>query len=201
MCNQFQLPSLAEIKKYLANDLNLPLIKPASNLPQNQNIFPKGIAPVLVYTDNQLQLLPKSWGYPSPYDHKKVVFNARVERFFEEKHSMWDSSFAKSRCIIIASQFFESGHDTYEAGNEHRYHERFSFKNANAALTLIAGIYQKDYFSMVTTKPNASYAPVHDRMPLVLQAAELRQWLFQNFSSLVDRSQLSLNSVKLPPKK
>ncbi|MCT6891351.1 MAG: SOS response-associated peptidase family protein, partial [Lactobacillus sp.] len=117
MCNQFQLPSLAEIKKYLANDLNLPLIEPASNLPQNQNIFPKGIAPVLVYTDNQLQLLPKSWGYPSPYDHKKVVFNARVERFFEEKHSMWDSSFAKSRCIIIASQFFESGHDTYEAGN------------------------------------------------------------------------------------
>ena len=201
MCNQFQLPSLAEIKKYLANDLNLPLIEPASNLPQNQNIFPKGIAPVLVYTDNQLQLLPKSWGYPSPYDHKKVVFNARVERFFEEKHSMWDSSFAKSRCIIIASQFFESGHDTYEAGNEHRYHERFSFKNANAALTLIAGIYQKDYFSMVTTKPNASYAPVHDRMPLVLQAAELRQWLFQNFSSLVDRSQLCLNSVKLPPKK
>ena len=197
MCNQFQLPSLAEIKKYLANDLNLPLIEPASNLPQNQNIFPKGIAPVLVYTDNQLQLLPKSWGYPSPYDHKKVVFNARVERFFEEKHSMWDSSFAKSRCIIIASQFFESGHDTYEAGN----HERFSFKNANAALTLIAGIYQKDHFSMVTTKPNASYAPVHDRMPLVLQAAELRQWLFQNFSSLVDRSQLSLNSVKLPPKK
>ena len=201
MCNQFQLPSLAEIKKYLANDLNLPLIEPASNLPQNQNIFPKGIASVLVYTDNQLQLLPKSWGYPSPYDHKKVVFNARVERFFEEKHSMWDSSFAKSRCIIIASQFFESGHDTYEAGNEHRYHERFSFKNANTALTLIAGIYQKDHFSMVTTKPNASYAPVHDRMPLVLQAAELRQWLFQNFSSLVDRSQLSLNSVKLPPKK
>ena len=201
MCNQFQLPSLAEIKKYLVNDLNLPLVEPASNLPQNQSIFPKGIAPVLVYTDNQLQLLPKSWGYPSPYDHKKVVFNARVERFFEEKHSMWDSSFAKSRCIIIASQFFESGHDTYEAGNEHRYHERFSFKNANAALTLIAGIYQKDHFSMVTTKPNASYAPVHDRMPLVLQAAELRQWLFQNFSSLVDRSQLSLNSVKLPPKK
>ena len=48
MCNQFQLPSLAEIKKYLANDLNLPLIEPASNLPQNQNIFPQGIAPVLV---------------------------------------------------------------------------------------------------------------------------------------------------------
>ena len=201
MCNQFQLPSLAEIKKYLVNDLNLPLVEPASNLPQNQNIFPKGIAPVLVYTDNQLQLLLKSWGYPSPYDHKKVVFNARIERFFEEKRSMWDSSFAKSRCIIVASQFFESGHNTYSAENGHTYHERFSFKNANGALTLIAGIYQKDHFSMVTTKPNASYAPVHDRMPLVLQAAELRQWLFQNFSSLVDRSQLSLNSVKLPPKK
>ena len=201
MCNQFQLPSLAEIKKYLANDLNLPLIEPASNLPQNQNIFPQGIAPVLVYSDNQLQLLPKTWGYPSPFDHKKVVFNARVERFFEEKRSMWDSSFAKSRCIIIAKQFFESGHETYLGKNNHSYHERFSLKNANAALTLIAGIYQKDHFSMVTTKPNADYAPIHDRMPLVIQADELRQWLFQNFSSLVDRNQLKLDSVKMPHKK
>ena len=97
MCNQFQLPTLADIKKYLVNDLNLPLIEPDKNLPQNQAVFPKGAASVLLYQNDQLQLQAKAWGYPSPFDHQKVLFNARVERFFEQKKSMWDSSFAKYR--------------------------------------------------------------------------------------------------------
>lgn len=198
MCNQFQLPNLAEIKKYLVSDLHLPLEEPASNLPQDQTVFPKRPAAVLLYQNERLQLVNKSWGYPSPFDHQKVIFNARVERFFEGKRSMWDSSFAKSRCIIIASQFFESGHETYLASNQHTYHERYSFKSPNEPLTLIAGIYQKDNFAMVTTKPNATYASVHDRMPLVIKASELRQWLFQNFTSLVDRSQIELAASKLP---
>ncbi|WEV36712.1 SOS response-associated peptidase family protein [Lactobacillus sp. ESL0677] len=200
MCNQFQLPNLAEIKKYLVSDLNLPLTEPAVNLPQNQAVFPKKDAPVLLYQNSQLQLVPKSWGYPSPVDNKKVIFNARVERFFENKPSMWDSSFAKSRCIIITKQFWESGHQTY-AVNGHTYHERYSFRDPNASLTLIAGIYQDDHFSMVTTKPNADMAPIHDRMPLIITAAELRRWLFQNFTSLIDRSQLPLAVKKMPQRK
>ena len=198
MCNQFQLPTLADIKKYLVNDLNLPLIEPDKNLPQNQEVFPKGAASVLLYQNDQLQLQAKVWGYPSPFDHQKVLFNARVERFFEQKKSMWDSSFAKYRCIIIASQFFESSRETYVAINNHEYHERYYFQTANEPLTLIAGIYQKDHFSMVTTQPSAEYAKVHDRMPLVIKPSELRQWLFQDFSSLVDRSHFQFTSAKLP---
>lgn len=201
MCNQFQLPSLTDIKKYLINDLKLPLEEPTFDLPENCSVFPKGTAPVLLYQKQRLELVPKVWGYPSPFDHKKVVFNARIERFFEKKHSMWDSSFAKSRCIIIANQFFESGRKTYTAENEHHYHERFSFHNLNEPLTLIAGIYQQDHFSMATTKPNAVMAPVHDRMPMVIESTELRQWLFQDFSNLIDRSHISLTSAKVPNRK
>ncbi|WEV70648.1 SOS response-associated peptidase family protein [Lactobacillus sp. ESL0785] len=200
MCNQFQLPTLAEIKQYLVSDLNLPLIEPANNLPQNQNVFPKGQAPVLLYHKKQLQLLPKSWGYPSPIDSKKVIFNARIERFYEQKNSMWDTSFARSRCLIIVRNFFESGCNTYSA-NGHKYHERYSFHNPNAPLTLIADIYQDDHFSMVTTKPNPVMAPIHDRMPLVIASSELRRWLFQNFSSLIDRSQMPLTATKMPERK
>lgn len=200
MCNQFQLPSLAEIKKYLVNDLKLPLMETTVALPQKCSVFPKKVAPVLLYQNDRLQLVPKSWGYPSPFDPKKVVFNARIERFFEKKYSMWDSSFAKSRCLIIADQFFESGRDTYVTEHDHHYHERFSFRNTDEPLTMIAGIYEKDHFSMVTTKPNSVMAPIHDRMPMVIGPSELRQWLFQDFSSLVDRSQLSLTSTRLPKK-
>ncbi len=201
MCNQFQLPSLADIKKYLVNDLKLPLEEPHGNLPEECSVFPKGIAPVLLYKNEHLELVPKTWGYPSPFNHQKVLFNSRIERFFETRHSMWDESFAKSRCLIVASQFFESGRNKYTTAAGHQYHERFSFHDPDAPLTLIAGIYQQDHFSLVTTAPNSVMAPVHDRMPLVIKPSELRQWLFQSFSSLVDRSKTSLAAAKLPNRK
>ncbi|BDR61014.1 SOS response-associated peptidase family protein [Lactobacillus xylocopicola] len=197
MCNQFQLASLAEISKYLIQDLNLPLVEPAAQLPQAQQIFPQAAAPVLLFQDKQLILDKKTWGYPSLFANK-VIFNARIERFFAEKPSLWNSSFAKRRCLIIAKQFFESGPQTYLASNGRRYHERFSFRNETEPLTLIAGIYQEDHFAMVTTAPNSVMAPLHDRMPLVIQPQELRQWLFQNFTSLLDRSQIPLAVSKIP---
>lgn len=45
----------------------------------------------------------------------------------------------------------------------------------------MAGIWQKvedeDQFTILTTVPNASVAPVHERMPLVLDKNEVSQWL------------------------
>ena len=200
MCNQFKLPSLLNIKHYLVNDLNLPLAKTDTALPENQDVFPKQIAPVLLYQNNKLQLSPKSWGYPSPVDNKKVLFNARVERFYQQKPSMWDKSFARQRCLIIADKFFEYGKKTYQAANNRKYHERYSFQDPDNPLTLIAGIYDEQHFAMVTTEPNSVMALVHNRMPLVVRPEELRQWLFQNFTKLVDRSNVPLSAKKIPNK-
>ena len=45
----------------------------------------------------------------------------------------------------------------------------------------MAGLYRKfdgeDRFVVLTTQANASVAPVHDRMPLILEADELETWL------------------------
>lgn len=65
-------------------------------------------------------------------------------------------------------------------------------------MTLIAGIYQGDDFSMVTTASNSTVLPVHERMPLVLKPSELRRWLFQNFTSLLNRSEYNLVRHQLP---
>ena len=47
MCNQFHIPNLATIQKYLKSDLDLPLATPDFKS-DSENIFPKGIAPVLL---------------------------------------------------------------------------------------------------------------------------------------------------------
>lgn len=72
MCHHFTLPPLKEIQHYLTNDLQLPLIESALPV-MPQEIFPKQLAPVLLYQHQQLQLVAKSWGYPNPY-HPKQVF-------------------------------------------------------------------------------------------------------------------------------
>ncbi|RVU70365.1 MULTISPECIES: SOS response-associated peptidase family protein [Lactobacillus] len=195
MCNQFRVPSLSEIAQYLKKDLVLPLVEP-NFTSEAQDIYPKSVAPVLLYQDGKLQLVQKSWGYPSPVDQNKPVFNARIERFYEQKTSMWDKSFARQRCLIIAQEFFESSKQTYKTNNDRTYHDRYSFSNPEQPLTLIAGIYDQDYFSMVTTQPNSDMQAIHNRMPLVIQPSELRQWLFQNFTSLIDRSNFSLTVTK-----
>lgn len=194
MCNQFRTPSLAKIKQYLVNDLSLPYVEQTELDFPSQDIFPNQPAPVLLY-DGQLHLEVKSWGYASPID-QKPLFNARVERFFDAKPSMWDESFAKRRCLILADQFYESSPQTYTGKNGRRYHERYLFQNPAQPITLIAGIYERDRFSMVTTAPNSTMAPIHNRMPLVIAPDELRQWLFQNFTSLIDRSDIQLTYQK-----
>lgn len=199
MCNHFRLPDLLQIKKYLTEDLNLPLVDSQIEINQ-QDIFPNQTAPVLLYHDDKLQLVSKNWGYPSPINPKKPMFNARIERFYENKPSMWDHSFAKQRCLILSSEFFEYAKTTYQATNGKKYHERYSFRTASP-ITMIAGIYDQNNFSMVTTAPNDDMAPIHNRMPLIIEPSELRKWLFQNFTSLIDRSNVELKVQKEPHQK
>lgn len=192
MCNQFKIPTLKQINNYLKNDLKLPLVDNNLNI-EKEEIFPKTLAPVLLYQNNKLQLQNKSWGYPSPVDSNKVLFNARVERFYESRPSIWKQSFARQRCLILASEFYESGRNYYTAENGKRYKERFIIKNSNYPITMIAGIYDQDHFAMVTTKPNSFMNKIHNRMPMVIEPDELRHWLFQNFTDLINRQNVQLN--------
>lgn len=198
MCNQFTLPKTSTIQKYLTKNLNLPLIKP-SFTSEETSIFPGQMASVLLYQDQKLQLVNKKWGFLSPVD-QKLVFNARIERFYEEKPSMWDQAFAKKRCLIICQNFFEYGKNYYQGQNGKKYREQYQFNNPHEDLTMIAGIYQDDRFSMVTTAPNQVMQPIHQRMPLVIEPSELRRWLFQNFTQLIDRQNIQLQVNKLAPK-
>lgn len=56
----------------------------------------------------------------------------------------------------------------------------------------MAAVREDGRFSVVTTTPNASVAPVHDRMPLVLGPGESRIWLGPYFGRLADRNDVRL---------
>ena len=72
-------------------------------------------------------------------------------------------------------------------------HAQVRFNYPGHQVYLLAGIWQNDRCSVITTEPNASVAPLHSRMPLVLAPGESSIWLGPDFSSLADRSRIVLD--------
>jgi putative SOS response-associated peptidase YedK len=59
---------------------------------------------------------------------------------------------------------------------------------------LLACVRAEDRFSVVTTVPNSTVFPVHDRMPLVLGRGESQRWLNGDFAGLANRGSIKLTS-------
>lgn len=200
MCNHYEQPAIKRIQEILKEDLHLPLakqeFKEAFQIPEQ--IFPKKEALLLAKSPTgKWGFVPKIWGYSNPFDPKRPLINARIEKIFAGPHSMWHDSFKNGRCIIVASQFFEAGKTSYEASNGKIYKDQYSFKDVNFPLTFIAGIRNKNDFAMVTTKPTTSYAQVHDRMPLVLNPTKLETWLTQDITATLEQTPPSLDKIVL----
>ncbi len=73
--------------------------------------------------------------------------------------------------------------------------------HAEKPLLLAAGIYQEDRFSVITVDPNETVAPIHNRMPLVLDSNAARMWLDPRSSldDLVHAAQMSSATLSAAP--
>ena len=69
---------------------------------------------------------------------------------------------------------------------------QYRFRLPGARAFLLAGIYEDGCLSIVTVEPNASVAPVHNRMPLVLGPGESSVWLGPDFERLANRDGIDL---------
>ena len=116
----------------------------------------------------EICLTQMRWGFRKK-DQKDLLINARVETVKEKP--MFNESIRYNRCVISASGFYEWN----------RIGEKASFRPLRGKVLFMAGIWQKveneNQFTILTTVPNASMAPVHERMPLVIDKNEVSQWL------------------------
>ena len=120
-------------------------------------------------------LIP-SWAKDPSIGNK--LNNARGETVAEKP--AFRSSFAKHRCLIPASGFYEW---QPVAGRKQPYYIHptasggfFAFAGLLAAWTPPAG---ETVVStcIITTGPNEVMAPIHDRMPVILQPEQFDAWL------------------------
>lgn len=163
-----------------------------------------------------LQVVELTWGFDKPSHASssaalgsanlksqakpELVFNTRLETATSHAHTgrgMWAYAATHGRCLVPVRAFYEN-HATervpsLKTGRPVRRPYRFTLHGSPAFL--LAGVAQDGRFSIVTTPPNTTMAPIHNRMPLVLGPGESQLWLSGNFEALLDRSHIGLEAV------
>ena len=102
----------------------------------------------------------------------KLVINTRAEAI---ESRAWKSALESRRSLVVTDGFYE-----WTGAGKDRHPLRFV--RATGGLVLMAGIFDEDAsgqraFSIVTCAPNSLLAPLHDRMPVVLDGEATDAWL------------------------
>jgi putative SOS response-associated peptidase YedK len=176
MCGRFTLtmPDFDELARLLGVSYDARL---AARYRRRYNIAPTD-AHWIVTPEGDVgrTILPAHWGYGS----KKFPL-VRGEQAPKQLARAFDGG----RCLVPADGFFEW---TGEKGARvpHWFHprQREGVAREGAApngLILMAGLYSEGAegfgFTLLTTQPNATVKPVHDRMPVLIPFANADRWL------------------------
>lgn len=148
------------------------------------NIRPTNVAPVIRYHEGQRLALPARWGLiPSWAKDDKIAqhtFNARSETVGEKPS--FRAAFKRRRCIVPASAFYE-----WRAIPGQKKKEKLRFASPDGEPLALAGLWEAwhrpntdevvESFTIITTSANGFMAPIHDRMPVILNDADVDIWL------------------------
>lgn len=119
---------------------------------------------------------------------------------------MWKKAYATKRGFAPARGFYET--KTNEDGSK----ERYFFTDPNGEILFIGTILEtkkdesgNDYevYCIITTEPNDSVKPIHDRMPLLLEKNELVDWMTDKeyADKLIVKRGPKLDAVEKPREK
>lgn len=132
-------------------------------------VFTNDLTALVIDQDQQIKVVAMAWGWPGFKAGQKLI-NARSETVLQK--SRFAQAFLTQRAVYPTNGFFEWTVDK----------QKVYFKYPNSTQPVyIAGFYA--YFDgqprsiLLTTAPNASVAPVHNRMPLLLQKRQISSWL------------------------
>lgn len=134
-------------------------------------IRPTDVAPV-VATSRALKpsAFAMSWGYSLP-DGKKVI-NARSET--AQNRPLFRDGMLQRRCAVPASGYYE-----WERARPQK--TKYAIRPAGSATMYMAGIYRiengQPVFAILTREPAESISFIHDRMPVILPADRIPDWI------------------------
>lgn len=156
------------------------------NFPPRYNIAPTQEAPVIrMEADGQRHLRLLSWGlvpfWAGDTGIGTRLINARAESAATKP--AFRAAFHKRRCLVLADGFYEWRKPATTGGRKQPYR----VTRADGAPFAFAGLWESwwaredeapvETFTILTTDANATLAPIHERMPVVLASAAVAAWL------------------------
>ncbi len=157
---------------------------PPEPLPVTYNAAPQSIQPIIRLSPKtgETEIVMARWGL-IPYWAKdaKVGFttiNARSEELASKP--AFRESFKSKRCLVPANCYYEW--QTFSKNNKQPY----AIGMQTGKPFALAGLWDKwqapdgtviESFTVSTISPNALTAPLHNRMPCILEPAEYARWL------------------------
>jgi putative SOS response-associated peptidase YedK len=122
-----------------------------------------------------------------------AAINAKAETI--DTRGAFREAFAQRRCVVPADGF-------YEWGGPKTARRPLWFHRQDGGLILFAALYESWYpeknepqvtFTIVTCAPNEEIAPIHDRMPVVLDESDADDWM-----NPLERNPFSLKRLLVP---
>ncbi len=116
------------------------------------------------------------WGFPIP-QRPNGVFNTRIESAFESP--MWRGLIGQHHALLAVKGFYEWHRRSGKKSTPHFIHRSDGEPLLLAALTGFRKIdgESRRCASVVTCPPNHLIEPLHDRMPVIIEAADAQAWL------------------------
>ena len=174
MCGRYSLTNSAEIPKRF----NLPGFSEVGIEPRF-NIAPTQELPIIVGTAEGPTMRFMRWGF-EPFWMRSATkrgphINARAETLLESP--MFREAAISGRCLIPADGFYE-----WQAVLGSKQTQPLDIRLKGGGLFAFAGIYAgrrvgPDTYAIVTTEPNELVAPIHNRMPVILDPDDEAMWL------------------------
>lgn len=179
MCGRYVLEDFEELSERLTQ---VPLRYEFQPRP-TWNAAPTQILPVVVEEEGEWVVEGMQWGliprWTKPGERPKTApINARAETLTERP--MFRSLIRNRRCLVPASGFYE-----WQKRGEAK--QPYYIRPRDGGLMLFAGLYDeapgetpddpRRSYTIITTSANELMAPLHDRMPVVLEQVDYAEWL------------------------
>ena len=138
-------------------------------------IFPTDVVPVIAPNRSGLRTVyPMKWGYSG----KSLLMNARSETAAEKP--TFRDDWARHRCIVPASWYFEWEHYPGSDGKKHTG-DKYLIHPKDSAVTWLCGLYRIEnglpVFVILTREPGETIRFLHDRMPLIMPDELVTEWI------------------------
>jgi putative SOS response-associated peptidase YedK len=156
---------------------------------ERYNVAPTQMVMIVVEDGAKRVVTAQRWGLIPPWaDDPKIgsrLINARGETVAEKPS--FRASFKRQRCIIPANGFYE-----WQKRGDRKVPHAIVRKDEKPLA--LAGLWsswrdpesgeQVRSFAIITTTANATLAPIHDRMPVILPDDAIDTWLDPNFQDV-----------------